>query len=102
MPSSRTSIVIPVFNRAHMVRRAIDSALEQTVPCEVVLVDHGSTDDIGGVVSAYGSRIRYVRREKDQGAIACWRDGVEQATGELVHITYDDDWLQPTFVEQCE
>ncbi len=98
----RTSIVIPVFNRAHLVHRAIDSALEQTVPCEVVLVDHGSTDHIGDVARRYGSRIRYVRREQDRGAIAAWRDGVEQATGELVHITYDDDWLQPTFVERCE
>ena len=97
----RTSIVIPVFNRAHLVHRAIDSALEQTVPCEVVLVDHGSTDHIGDVAARYGSRIRYVRREHDHGAIASWRDGVEQATGELVHITYDDDWIQPTFVERC-
>jgi glycosyltransferase involved in cell wall biosynthesis len=97
-----TSIVIPVFNRAHLVDRAIDSALEQTVPCEVVLVDHGSTDHIDDVVRRYGSRIRYIRREQDHGAIAAWRDGIEQATGELVHLTYDDDWIQPTFVERCE
>ena len=97
-----TSIVIPVFNRAHLVHRAIDSALEQTNPCEVVLIDHGSTDRIGDVVRRYGSRIRYVRREQDRGPIAAWRDGIEQATGELVHITYDDDWVQPTFVERCE
>jgi len=98
----RTSIVIPVFNRAHLVHRAIDSALEQTVPCEVVLVDHGSSDHIGDVARRYGSRIRYLRREHDHGAIAAWRDGIEQATGELVHITYDDDWIQPTFVERCQ
>lgn len=97
----RTSIVIPVFNRAHLVHRAIDSALEQTVPCEVVLVDHGSTDHVAEVAARYGDRIRYVRRDEDTGAIAAWRDGVEQATGELVHITYDDDWIQPTFVERC-
>jgi len=97
-----TSIVIPVFNRAHLVHRAIDSALAQTAPCEVVLVDHGSTDDIGAVVARYANRIRYVRREQDRGAIAAWRDGIEQANGELVHITYDDDWIQPTFVERCE
>ena len=97
----RTSIVIPVFNRAHLVHRALDSALAQTMPCEVVLVDHGSTDGIGALAESYGSRIRYVRREQDRGAIACWRDCIEQATGELVHITYDDDWIQPTFVERC-
>lgn len=97
-----TSIVIPVFNRAHLVHRAIDSALSQTVACEVLLVDHGSTDNIGEIASRYADRIRYIRREQDRGALAAWRDGIEQATGELVHITYDDDWLQPTFVERCE
>lgn len=102
MPAPRTSIVIPVFNRAHLVHRAIDSALEQTVPCEVVLVDHGSTDHIADVAARYASRIRYIRREQDHGAFACWRDGIEQATGELVHITYDDDWLQPSFIERCQ
>jgi glycosyltransferase involved in cell wall biosynthesis len=95
------SIVIPVFNRAHLVAKAIDSALQQTVPCEVLLVDHGSTDAIGALAASYGDRIRYIRREEDHGPIACWRDGVAQATGEYVHFTYDDDWLQPTFVERC-
>ena len=68
----------------------------------MVLVDHGSTDNIAEVTRRYGDRIRYIRREQDRGALASWRDGIEQATGELVHITYDDDWLQPTFVERCE
>jgi glycosyltransferase involved in cell wall biosynthesis len=95
------SIVIPVFNRANLVHRALDTALAQTYPCEVLLVDHGSTDDIASVVQRYGDRIRYVRRETDAGPIVCWRDGLEQATGEVVHITYDDDWLSPTFMERC-
>jgi len=97
----QTSIVIPVFNRAHLVAAAIESALAQTVPCEVLLVDHGSTDDILTVVARYGKRIRYIRREVDRGPIACWIDGAQQATGEYLHFTYDDDWLQPTFIERC-
>ncbi len=95
------SIVIPVFNRAHLVSRAIESALDQTIPCEVLLVDHGSTDDIRSVVRRYEGRIRYIRRDVDQGPILAWREGVEQATGDFLHITYDDDWIQPTFVERC-
>jgi len=95
------SIVIPVFNRASMVHRALDTALAQTHPCEVILVDHGSTDDIATVASRYGDRIRYIRRETDNGPIVCWRDGIEQATGEIIHITYDDDWISPTFMERC-
>lgn len=95
------SIIIPVFNRAHLVARAIDSALEQTIPCEVLLVDHGSTDGIQSVVETYGERIRYVHRDQDNGPIACWKDGIEQASGDFVHFTYDDDWIRPTFVERC-
>ena len=95
------SIIIPVYNRAHLVRRAIDSALAQTLPCEVVLVDHGSSDDIVSVANIYGDKIRYVRREFDQGPIASWIDGAHQAVGEFLHFTYDDDWIQPTFIERC-
>lgn len=101
MKNSSVSIVIPVFNRAHLVSRAIDSALSQTIPCEVLLVDHGSTDDIAAIAEKYQGRIRYIRRDSDSGPIACWRDGAEQATGEFLHFTYDDDWIEPDFVEKC-
>lgn len=101
MNNTTVSIVIPVYNRAHLVSRAIDSALAQTVACEVVLVDHGSSDDIGSIVDKYGDGIRYVRRDVDQGPIASWLDGAQQATGQYLHFTYDDDWIQPTFVQEC-
>ena len=97
----QTSIVIPVFNRANLVIAAIESAIAQTVPCEVLLVDHGSTDGVAQVAARYGERIRYIRREMDRGPIACWIDGARQATGKYLHFTYDDDWLQPTFIERC-
>lgn len=101
MNKSTASIVIPVFNRAHLVHRAIDSALAQTHPCEVLVVDHGSTDDIESVIRGYGDRIRYIRKDSDNGPIAAWRDGVEQATGEYLHFTYDDDWIHPEFMHEC-
>ena len=94
------SIVIPTFNRAKLVSRAIDTALAQTLPAEVVVCDHGSTDETPMVASSYGSTIKYIRREKDQGPIVCWRDGIENASGDFIHITYDDDWIDPTFVEK--
>lgn len=94
------SVVIPTFNRAKLVSRAIDTALSQSVPTEVVLCDHGSTDETPEVAKRYGDRIRYVRKDIDQGPIACWQDGIEHATGEFVHINYDDDWISPEFVER--
>lgn len=101
MNSRTVSIVIPTFNRAHIVRRAIDSALAQTYPCEVLVVDHGSTDSTMEVAASYGDRIRYIRRDEDKGPAACWLDGAKQATGEYLHFTYDDDWIQPLFIEKC-
>lgn len=95
------SIVIPTFNRADLVSRAINSALAQTYPCEVILCDHGSTDSTPEVAASYGDRIRYVRRSDDHGPIVCWRDGVEHASGEIIHITYDDDWIEPEFMSKC-
>lgn len=95
------SIVIPTFNRASLVSRAIDSALAQTYPCEVILCDHGSTDSTPDVAARYGDRIRYIRRSEDRGPIVCWRDGLEQACGDVVHITYDDDWIDPEFMAKC-
>jgi glycosyltransferase involved in cell wall biosynthesis len=94
------SIIIPTFNRANLLHRAIEASIAQTYPCEVIVCDHGSTDNTPEVVSKYKDKVRYIRREQDKGPIVCWRDGVEQATGEIVHINYDDDWLDLRFMEK--
>lgn len=96
------SIVVPTFNRADLLPRAIDSALAQTVACEVTVVDHGSTDATPKVAAGYGDKIQYVRRARDFGPHYCWLDGVMHSTGDLVHLQYDDDWIEPTFIEACQ
>jgi len=95
------SIVIPTFNRAALLKRAIDSALAQTYPCEVIVCDHGSIDTTQDLVESYGNQVRYIRRIEDRGPIACWRDGIEHSSGELLHITFDDDWIEPEFMARC-
>jgi glycosyltransferase involved in cell wall biosynthesis len=95
------TIVIPTFNRATMLRRCIDSALAQTQPCEIVVVDHGSSDDTPQVVRSFGDQVRYLRREQDHGVHFAWVDGVVSAQCEFVHINFDDDYLEPTYIEKC-
>jgi len=95
------SIVIPTFNRAGLLPRAIESALSQSVECEVIVCDHGSSDNTSDVVNKYGDKVVYVRRERDNGPIFCWLDGILSASSEYVHITYDDDWIDPRFIECC-
>jgi glycosyltransferase involved in cell wall biosynthesis len=95
------SIVIPTFNRAGLISRAIDSALAQTYRCEVIVCDHGSTDATPDVAAHYEDRIRYIRRSENHGPIVCWRDGLEQATGDVVLINFDDDWIDSQFMAKC-
>jgi len=99
--TATVSIVIPTFNRADRLPRAIDSALAQTVSCEVVVVDHGSTDATPDVAKRYGEKITYVRRERDFGPHYCWLDGVMHSSGDLVHLQFDDDWIEDRFIEAC-
>ena len=60
----RVSIVLPTFNRAALIGRAIESVLAQTVDdWQLVVVDDGSTDDTATVVASFDDpRIEYVRR----------------------------------------
>lgn len=99
--SKTVSIVVPTFNRAGMLPLAIDSALNQTYSSEVIVVDHGSTDDTPKVVEAYGDRVLYIRRERDFGPHFCWLEGVLHAQGDFVHLQFDDDWIAPNFIEAC-
>ena len=73
------SIIIPTFNRAELLPRAIESALNQSYPCEVIVCDHGSVDNTPEVANKYKGQIIYIRKEKDSGPIACWKDGLENA-----------------------
>ncbi len=95
------SVVIPTFNRADMLNTAIDSALKQTYPCEVIVVNHGSTDNTDDVALSYGDKIKYINRKNDFGPHFAWLDGVLHANGEYIHLQFDDDWVEPDFLEKC-
>jgi glycosyltransferase involved in cell wall biosynthesis len=95
------TIVIPTFNRCEFLKEAIDSALSQTHKCEVIVCDHGSTDNTPDMIKKYGTRLKYIRRENDFGPHFCWLEGVLHANSEYIHIQFDDDWIRETFIERC-
>lgn len=101
MKQAKASIVIPTYNRAHLLPKAIQTSLNQTVECEVIVVDHGSSDDTPKVAGSFGEAITYVRRERDFGPHFCWLEGVLHASSEFVHLQFDDDWIEETFIEEC-
>lgn len=101
MKHCSVSIVVPTFNRAALLGDAIDSCLSQTHACEVIVINHGSTDNTDNVARAFGDRIVYISRERDFGPHFCWLEGVMHATGDFVHLHYDDDLIHPHFVDSC-
>jgi glycosyltransferase involved in cell wall biosynthesis len=100
LKDTEVTILIPTFNRSGYVQEAIDSALKQTYPCNVIVCDHGSTDDTPKVMKKYKDRVQYVRKEEDFGPHFCWLDGVLHAKTEYIKILFDDDLMEPTFVEK--
>ena len=63
----KVTIVIPTFNRSELVQKAIESSLNQTYPCEIIVCDHGSTDNTPTVMKRHKNKILYIRKEKDLG-----------------------------------
>lgn len=88
----KVSVVIPTYNRADKVGKAIESAMAQTFPdLEVIVVDDGSSDDTGRVLGKlYGNRIRYIA-QGNQGASVARNKGIEQARGEWIAFLDSDD-----------
>jgi glycosyltransferase involved in cell wall biosynthesis len=90
----KVSVVIPTYNRAGKVQKAIESALAQTFSdLEVIVVDDGSADDTGKILGeTFGSQIRYFA-QANQGASAARNKGIAEARGEWVaFLDSDDQW----------
>lgn len=86
------SVVVPAFNAAWCVRRAIDSVLQQTFrDFELLVIDDGSTDDTADVLATYGDALRVVRQH-NQGLSSARNAGIQAARGELVAFLDADDW----------
>ncbi len=96
------SVVIPTYNRARLVRRAIDSVLAQTLgDFELLVVDDGSTDDTRRVVEGVGdSRLRLVSLPGNRGAAAARNAGIASARGELISLLDSDDEYAPDFLQK--
>lgn len=95
------SIIIPTFNRAHLIGETLDSVLTQTYQnWECIVVDDGSTDKTKEIVQEYSkkdSHFRYFQRplQMPKGANACRNYGFEQSRGEYIQWFDSDDFMHP-------
>ncbi len=90
------SVVIPTFNRANLLPRAISSVLAQTFSnFELIIVDDGSTDNTAEVVNEFADpRIRYIALGKNCGGSHARNQGIQSARAEFVaFLDSDDEWL---------
>lgn len=105
MPESvpTVSVIIPTYNRAHLVAQAIRSVLDQIFPdFEIIVVDDASADGTEKVVKGFGdSRIHYLRHEQNRGAPWSRNSGAEMARGEyLAFLDSDDIWYSEMLERQ--
>jgi glycosyltransferase involved in cell wall biosynthesis len=98
----RITVIIPTFNRAKMVSRAIHSVLSQDVKdIHLIVVDDGSTDETRDVLAAFGDRIRHVRQPYNRGVSAARNTGIRLAdTPYVAFLDSDDFWRREKLKEQ--
>lgn len=95
MSNPKVSVVIPTYNRAHLIGESIQSVLDQTFQdFELIIVDDGSSDDTEAVVGRFDDpRIRYIYQE-NKGISGAHNTGVRNAKGQyIIFLGSDDLWL---------
>lgn len=103
----KISVIIPTYNRAHLIERAIKSVLSQTYQnFELVIVDDGSTDNTDDVINKLqqqDDRIIYLKHDKNKGGSATRNTGIKASRGECIaFLDSDDEWLPEKLSCQME
>src|SRR6056297_2743784 len=93
------SVIIPTYNRGHIITRAIDSALRQTYrDFEIIVIDDGSTDNTRTVLEPYQDQIKYFYQE-NRGVTEARNKGIKESYGEFIAFLDSDDYWLPEKLE---
>lgn len=104
-PLPTVTVIIPTYNRGHVIRRALHSVLHQTYQSlEVIVVDDGSTDNTEAIVESFNDpRILYIRHETKLGAAAARNTGIKAASADFIAFQdSDDEWLPEKLGKQMK
>ena len=96
------SIIIPTYNRAEDLKRALQSVFDQTfTDWEIVVVDNHSVDDTDRLVKSFNNRNIKLFKIHNEGVIAASRNlGLKHALGEYIAFLDSDDWWLPKKLEE--
>ncbi len=101
--NSRLSVIIPVYNEEKTIELILEKVLALKFVAEVIVVDDGSTDKTWEVLKRYDgrdSRLRLLRRDKNQGKGAALRTGFAAATGDVLVVQDGDLEYNPADLEK--
>ena len=99
------SVIIPTYNRAGLISRAIESVLAQTYSnFEIIVVDNASRDNTAEVVSLIAdARLKFIRHDVNQGPAASRNTGLRNACGDYItFLDSDDEWLSQKLASQLD
>lgn len=93
--SPKVSVIIPTYNRAHLIGKAIQSVLDQSFhDYEIIVVDDGSTDNTREVISRLSDKIRYIYQGNKERS-AARNNGMRHAMGKYITFLDSDDIYLP-------
>jgi glycosyltransferase involved in cell wall biosynthesis len=101
----KVSVIIPTYNRAGLLKRAIQSVLNQIYQdFEIIIVDDASTDNTENVIESFKEhRIRYIKHESNKGAAVARNTGIKFANENYIAFQdSDDEWLPEKLEKQME
>ena len=103
----KVSIIVPLYNKAPYVTKALDSVLAQTfTDYECIIINDGSTDDSEAVVQSWLSQnsqytVHFTLYTQENAGVSAARNhGISLSTGEYICFLDADDWWTPTFLEE--
>ncbi|MBF0100284.1 MAG: glycosyltransferase [Desulfobacterales bacterium] len=89
------SVIIPTYNRAWIVREAIDSVIQQkTQDIEIIVVNDGSIDHTSGILNEYEDKIRVID-QPNKGVSAARNTGIRNSSGQFIAFLDSDDYWLP-------
>lgn len=101
MARPEVTAIVPVYNGAGTIARALRSIADQTWPVsEVIVVDDASTDGLTDALGSFAADLRLIRQESNQGAAEARNAGLRVATGRYVAFLDADDVWEPRKLER--